>query len=229
MFESPTMLIPGHDSLPPRAGTQLVTDRFMDETPTLLILGYDKPPPKTGTQPVINRSMYKLMTLPTPVDRHDRLPPRTEPVYDCCGPQQADLMDTVAQLQFEIDALKFVQPGQSTSATRTPPVQPKPAAFTTTKVPKFSGVTSWDQYRQVFDAIICSNGWDDATFALQLLSHLEGDALNVALLVPGAHRATWVGLVRALTEHYGLPGWRIIDASSRKRLGMMGRTHLYSQ
>ena len=56
--------------------------------------------------------------------------------------------------------------------------------FTSTKIPKFAGVTSWEQYRQVFNAIIQSNGWDDATAALQLLSHLEGDALNVALLVP---------------------------------------------
>ena len=56
--------------------------------------------------------------------------------------------------------------------------------FTSTKVPRFAGVTSWEQYRQVFDAIARSNGWDDATAALQLLSHLEGDALNVALLVP---------------------------------------------
>ena len=45
-------------------------------------------------------------------------------------------------------------------------------------------MTSWEQYRQVFDTIAQSNGWDDATAALQLLSHLEGDALNVALLVP---------------------------------------------
>ena len=36
----------------------------------------------------------------------------------------------------------------------------------------------------MFDAIVLSNGWDDATASLQLLSHLEGDALNVALLVP---------------------------------------------
>ena len=36
-----------------------------------------------------------------------------------------------------------------------------------------------DQYRQVFDAIVRLNGWDDAMVALQLLSHLEGDALNV--------------------------------------------------
>ena len=32
--------------------------------------------------------------------------------------------------------------------------------------------------------------------ALQLLSHLEGDALNVALLVPDAQRATRAALVR---------------------------------
>ena len=58
--------------------------------------------------------------------------------------------------------------------------------FTSTKVPKFGGATSWEQYRQVFDAIVLSNGWDDATAALQLLSHLEGDALNVAVLVPAS-------------------------------------------
>ena len=46
--------------------------------------------------------------------------------------------------------------------------------------------------------------------ALQLLSHLEGDALNVALLVPEARRATRVGLFGALTEHYGSPG-RLAD------------------
>ena len=48
---------------------------------------------------------------------------------------------------------------------------------------------SWDQYRQVFDAIVVSNGWDDATAALQLFSHLERDTLNVALLVPATRRA----------------------------------------
>ena len=48
-----------------------------------------------------------------------------------------------------------------------------------TKVPRLAGMSSWEQYRQVFDAIVLSNGWDDATAALQLLSHLEGNALNV--------------------------------------------------
>ena len=78
--------------------------------------------------------------------------------------------------------------------------------FTSTKVPKFGGVTSWQQYRQVFDAIVLSNGWDDATAARQLLSHLEGDALYVALLVPESRRVLRVGLVGALSAHCGSPG-----------------------
>ena len=47
-----------------------------------------------------------------------------------------------------------------------------------------------------------SNGWDDATATLQLFSHLEGDALNVALLVPATRRASQMGLIDALTAHY---------------------------
>ena len=74
------------------------------------------------------------------------------------------------------------------------------------QVPKFSSVTRWEQYRQVFGAIVLSNGWDDATAALQLLSHLEGNALKVALLVPSPRRASRVGLVGALSAHYGAPG-----------------------
>ena len=80
------------------------------------------------------------------------------------------------------------------------------AALTTTKVPWFSGSTSWEQYQQVFDAIVLSNGWDDATAALQLLSHLQGDALSVALLIPMPRRASRKELTDALSSHYGSPG-----------------------
>ena len=61
----------------------------------------------------------------------------------------------------------------------------------------------------MFEAIVCSNGCDDSTAALQLLSHLEGDALNVALLVPAPHRTSRLCLVDALSE-YGSPG-RLAD------------------
>ena len=55
-----------------------------------------------------------------------------------------------------------------------------------------------------------SNGWDNDTAALQLFSHLEGDALNVAHLVPLVRRLSRSGLVDALTAHYGSPG-RLAD------------------
>ena len=42
--------------------------------------------------------------------------------------------------------------------------------------------------------------------SIQLLSHLDGDALNVALLVPETQRVLSGVLVRALSEHYGSPG-----------------------
>ena len=59
---------------------------------------------------------------------------------------------------------------------------PRQAAFLTTKVPRFGGTTSWEQYRQVFDAIVLSNGWDDATAALQLLSQFGGRRAECGLV-----------------------------------------------
>ena len=62
----------------------------------------------------------------------------------------------------------------------------------------------------VIEAIVRSNGWDNNTAALQLFSHLEGDVLNVAHLVPLARRLSRSGLVDALAAHYGSPG-RLAD------------------
>ena len=140
---------------------------------------------------------------------HDELPGRAKG-YDPIQSSEAELMDTVAHPQLEVEALKFGQLGQSTLARQNSPVWSNPVVFRSTKVPKFGEVTSWDQYRQVFDAIVLSNGWDDATVALQPLSHLEGDAFNVALLVPEVKRTTRAGIIGALTEHYGSPG-RLVD------------------
>ena len=116
------------------------------------------------------------------------------------------LVDTVARMQQDLANLR----GEN-RMLRTPGVPqvvraPRQAAFTTTKVPWFDRTTSWVQYKQVFDAIMRSNGWDNDTSALQLFSHLEGDALNVALLVPLSRRLSRTGLVDALSAHYGSPG-----------------------
>ena len=113
------------------------------------------------------------------------------------------LIDTVAHLQQDLADIRAESRQLRTPGV--PSVVPthRQDAFTTTKVPRFSGTTSWEQYRQVFDARVLSNGWDDAMAALQLLSHLDGDALNVALLVPVPRRTSRMGLVDALSAHYG--------------------------
>ena len=80
--------------------------------------------------------------------------------------------------------------------------QQRQARFTSTPVPRFSGKFDWEQYREIFEAIVCSNGWDDVTAALQLLSHLDGDALNVALLVPESQQAVPEFLINSLSDHY---------------------------
>ena len=58
----------------------------------------------------------------------------------------------------------------------------------------------------MFEAIVRSNGWDNDASALQLFSHLEGDALEIAHLVPVARRSSRSCLVDSLTAHYGCPG-----------------------
>ena len=113
MFETPTLPTLGHSRSLRNAGTHPVTDGFMYEMPTLQTLGHGRPPPMTGTQLATDRFMYEQPTFPTPVHSHSRPPPRTgtQPVNDRYIPVQADLADTIAQLQFEIDALKFAPPG----------------------------------------------------------------------------------------------------------------------
>ena len=140
------------------------------------------------------------------------------------------LIDTVAHLQRDLADMKAESHFLRTPGV--PPGVPTPrhVAFTSTNVPRFAGTTIWEQYRQVFDAIVLSNGWDDAMAALQLLSHLEGDTLNVTLLVPVPHRASRMGLVDALSAHYGSL-CRLADYRRQfeKTTWMVGRTLPYSR
>ena len=136
------------------------------------------------------------------------------------------LVDTVARMQRDLADLRAENRLLRTPGV--PPVVPTPrkVAFTTTKVPRFSGTTSWEQYQQVFDAIVISNGWEDVTATLQLLSHLEADILNVALLVPMSRRERdwWTHCQRIMGRRVD---WRTMDGSIRKRLGRRGKTPPY--
>ena len=55
-------------------------------------------------------------------------------------------------------------------------------------------------------AIVKSNGWTDGMAVLQLFAHLDGDALNVTLLMPEEERAKWEGLSQGLSDYYNSPG-----------------------
>ena len=102
----------------------------------------------------------------------------------------------VAQLQSDVHALRMSSPVHPNPVIGTRQVRRWTAKFMNTEVPKFRGNTCWNQHRQVFDAIIKSNGWNDDTAALQQITHLEGDALNVGCLI-GARdtngHAKWIG------------------------------------
>ena len=70
---------------------------------------------------------------------------------------------------------------------------------------------------EVFEAIVCLNGWDEMTAALQLIANLDGEALNVAELVPEAQRIRPGVLLKMLSAHYASPvDWQSTNASSKE-------------
>ena len=78
--------------------------------------------------------------------------------------------------------------------------------FTNMVVPRFDGGGCWQQHLQIVQAIVKSNGWSEGTAALQPFAHLDGEALNVALLMPGEEREKWEGISNGLSEYYNSPG-----------------------
>ena len=112
----------------------------------------------------------------------------------------------VLKLQRDLEEAKAESRYLRAGPVDSPVVATNRSRFTTTPVPRYDGVSDWDQYREVFEAIVASNGWDDLTAALQLIAHLDGEALNVALLVPDDQRRRPGVLVETLTAHYTTPG-----------------------
>ena len=77
--------------------------------------------------------------------------------------------------------------------------------FTNTAVPRFDGTGCWQQHLLVFQAITKSNGWSPDTAALQLFAHLDGEALQVALLLTDIIRERWKDFVDELSAYYNTP------------------------
>ena len=112
----------------------------------------------------------------------------------------------VLELQRDLEEAKAESRYLRAKPVDGPAVATSHLRFTKTPVPRYDGVSDWDQYREVFEAIVVSNGWNDLTAALQLLAHVDGEALNVALLVPEDQRRRPGVLMETLTAHYTSPG-----------------------
>ena len=91
----------------------------------------------------------------------------------------------------------FRQPGQNGS---------RPRIFTNTAVPRFDGTRCWEQHLLVFQAIAKSNGWSSDMAALQLVAHLDGEALQVALLVLNRNKEGGRDITDKLSAYYNTPG-----------------------
>ena len=111
----------------------------------------------------------------------------------------------VLKLQRDLEEAKAESRYFRARQVENPVIAPNRPGFTSTPVPRYAGGSNWDQYREVFEAIVCSNGWDEMTAALQLIAHLDGEALNVALLVPEGQRRRPGVLLETLSAHYTSP------------------------
>ena len=82
------------------------------------------------------------------------------------------LEDAVARLQRDITDYRKelrIAGGQGPASPSRPT---KRSGFTSTPVPRYSGKSSWEQYRQMFAAIVCSNGWNSFPIWMEMLSML---------------------------------------------------------
>ena len=68
------------------------------------------------------------------------------------------LEDTVSRMRRDLEELQSENRFLRTPRAPRPVPLVRQAALTMTKVPWFNGSTSWEQYLQVFDAIVLSNG-----------------------------------------------------------------------
>ena len=82
----------------------------------------------------------------------------------------------------------------------------EPRRFTNTAILRFDGTGCWQQHLLVLQAITKLNGWSPDTAAPQLFAHLDGEALQVALLLRDKIRECWKDLVDELSAYYKTPG-----------------------
>ena len=98
------------------------------------------------------------------------------------------LEQRVVKLQKDLEETKAESRYLRANRSATPVWTSRRPRFTSTPVPRYAG------------------GWDEVTASLQLVAHLDGEALNGALLVPESERVLPGVLLKTLSAHYASPG-----------------------
>ena len=70
-----------------------------------------------------------------------------------------EMEDAVARLQNDLAEYRKELRYSGVKGPANPSQTTRRSGFTSTPVPRYLGKSSWEQYRQVFEAIACSNGW----------------------------------------------------------------------
>ena len=83
-------------------------------------------------------------------------PPEDEYLEEARSPR-VELVDAVARLENELAEFRTEFGYGSTRRPEIPSQTSGGSGFTSTSVPMYAGRSSWDQYQQVFEAIVCSN------------------------------------------------------------------------
>ena len=166
-----------------RAGDRLATSPYADDvirqrenrwnTPRKRALfGSDGPDSMTSGSDVVEAQDYGPPDDSYPMFAQSGLFIENDSPREAWSPSEK-LENAVARLQQDIVEYRKELRSGGRQGSANPPRPTRRLGFTSTPVPRYSGQSSWEQYRQVFAAIACSNGWDDVTAALQLFSHLD--------------------------------------------------------
>ena len=123
-------------------------------------------------------------------------PPRSSPREWAAGNQPAAFMPP------------HLMPPRLSSPPRAPPAHHQAASFGPSpqgkrKPSEFDGKVAWEAYLAQFEMLAAAQGWNDGECALQLVSSLRGQALEVLAHLTPAQRSVYSCVVGALERRFG--------------------------
>ena len=122
------------------------------------LFGSDGPGSRTPVMDVGETQDYGPPGISYPTMNQSGLFIENDSLEEAWSPSQK-LEDTVARLRRDVTVYRKELRFAGGQVPANSPQLRGRSGFTSTPVPRYVGTSSWGQYRQVFAAIACSNGW----------------------------------------------------------------------